>query len=264
MEKNTKQVIIVPSEALPVIDEAEVVVAGGGTSGFIAAAAAARAGAKTILLERFGYLGGCTTAPYNTSISKFYDSDGNRIIDGLAGEFIDRMKKEGECFMPADLAAFAGAPFEMTDTDENAYIAAQSHLGVRETRRIVGDYMLSLNDLQNEARFDDVIALNCRPLDYHLKGSVFKIEMLKGHHDIPLRCLIPQKAENLLVVGRCISVDHEAQASLRGAATCMATGHAGGCAAALAASGNGRVRDLDIRAVQNTLRAQGAILSAGT
>lgn len=61
------------------------------------ASAAARTGATTILLERFGYLGGCTTAPYNTSIGHFADSDGNRIIGGLGWEFLRRMEKDGEC-----------------------------------------------------------------------------------------------------------------------------------------------------------------------
>ena len=69
--------IQLPAQSVPVIDEAEVVVIGGGTAGFVAAVAAARTGAKTILVERFGYLGGCTTAPYNTGIGWFGDSDGN-------------------------------------------------------------------------------------------------------------------------------------------------------------------------------------------
>jgi len=143
---------------------------------------------------------------------------------------------------------------------EHAVIVGESPLGVRETRRIVGDYVLTLDDLLTNARFPDVVALNCRALDRHLKGDVFKFDLLKGNHDVPLRALIPQKVENLLVAGRCISSDHEAHASLRGAATCLATGHAAGTAAALAARGSGKVRDLDVTALQRVLREQQAIL----
>ena len=91
----------VPAESLPVIDEADVVVVGGGSSGFIAATSAARTGAKTILIERFGYLGGCTTTTYNTSLGVFFDSEGNRIIRGLPWEFLERMERDG-IVSPAD------------------------------------------------------------------------------------------------------------------------------------------------------------------
>jgi len=143
---------------------------------------------------------------------------------------------------------------------EQAVIVGESHLGVRETRRIIGDYVLTLEDLLQNARFADVVALNCRALDQHLKGGVFKFQMLQGHHDIPLRALLPQKIDNLIVAGRCISSDHAANASLRGAATCMATGHAAGAAAALTALADGRTRNLNITKLQKTLQEQGAIL----
>jgi hypothetical protein len=144
---------------------------------------------------------------------------------------------------------------------EDAFIVGESHLGVRETRRVLGEYMLTVKDLISNARFSDVVALNCRPLDRHTKGEVFEITFLQGNHDIPLRALIPQKVGNLLVAGRCISSDHDANTSLRGAATCMATGHAAGTAAALAAKEKGVVRGVDVQELQNVLRKQGAILS---
>lgn len=446
--------IPVPAVNLPVIDEADVVVVGGGTAGFIAATAAARTGAKTILVERLGYLGGCTTAPYNTSLTLLFDSDNNQMIRGLAWEFLKRMEQEGnafifgtrnqlwppytrkiandmvteagvelyfytwasdvimrgdviegvivqskagrgvitaktfvDCSADADIAAFAGAPFEMEATDdlqevscdyiacgvdvkrviawarenqdkleidrrlfdiehkesgaqpmftftlkkqdthlnekgefvhwgwmptvklciyreavriqgnvninpldpkalayaevqglkgamghlqflrdnfpgfEGAFIVAQSHLGVRESRRILGEYYLTLDDVKGQSRFDDVVALNCRALDYHLKGTLFKIEFLKGNHDVPIRAMLPKGVENLIVAGRCISSDHLSHASLRGAATCMATGHAGGTIAALASRETSRIRDLDIRHIQRTLLDQDAVLS---
>ena len=93
------QMIEMPAEKLPVLDEADVVVVGGGTSGFLAAVAAARTGAETVLIERLGYLGGCTTAPYNTSIGWFGDSEKKLIIRGLAMEFLKRMEADGQAFI---------------------------------------------------------------------------------------------------------------------------------------------------------------------
>lgn len=449
------QMIEMPAEKLPVMDQADVVVVGGGSSGFLAAVAAARTGANTLLIERHGYLGGCSTAPYNTSIGWFGDSHDQLIIRGLPMEYLKRMEKDGQAFITrngtknqiwppytkkiafdmveeagvnlwlhswaydvvmegdvlkgvviqtkggrgvvlghtfvdtsadADIAAWSGAPNQVEDIEniqqvscdyiacgvdaaqvvewarenkdrlglrvsgldvdhkdggpqqmftitipgdssdfesqetfhlgwmptvklciyreavriqgnsdidpldpkaltraevdglrgaidhlkfmsdnvpgfENAFIVSQAHLGVRESRQILGDYFITIDDAKNEAHFDDVVALNCRALDYHLKGTVFKISHLERAHDIPLRALLPQGVENLVVGGRCISCDHLSQASIRGAATCMATGHAAGTSAAVAALNDRYVRDVDIREIQRTLIDQDAILS---
>ena len=165
-------------------------------------------------------------------------------VDGLRGA-IDHLN-----FMKDNVPGF-----------ENAFIVAQSHLGVRESRQILGDYFITIDDAKSEAHFDDVVALNCRALDYHLKGTVFKISHLERAHDIPLWALLPQGVENLVVGGRCISCDHLSQASIRGAATCMATGHAAGTSAAVAAMNGQYMRDVDIRQIQRTLIDQDAILS---
>ncbi len=165
-------------------------------------------------------------------------------VDGLRGA-IDHLN-----FMKDNVPGF-----------ENAFIVSQAHLGVRESRQIIGDYFITIDDAKSEAHFDDVVALNCRALDYHLKGTVFKISHLERAHDIPLRVLLPQGVENLVVGGRCISCDHLSQASIRGAATCMATGHAAGASAAVAALNGQFMRDVDIRQIQRKLIEQDAILS---
>jgi hypothetical protein len=144
---------------------------------------------------------------------------------------------------------------------EDRFVIGASPLGVRETRRIIGDYLLTIKDLLSNARFSDVVALNSRALDRHTKGEVFEITFLEGNHDIPLRALIPKKTKNLLVAGRCISSDHDANASLRGAATCLATGHAAGTSAAIAARDSGNVREIEVKTVQQILIEQQAILS---
>ncbi len=143
----------------------------------------------------------------------------------------------------------------------DAFVIEQSPLGVRETRRVIGDYVLTIGDILEQVRFADVVGLNCRAIDKHEKNDRFSIKFLQGHHDIPLRALVPQGIDNLLVAGRCISSDHESNASLRGGGTCMITGHAAGTTAALASLSNGHVRDLDIKTVQKTLLEQRAVLT---
>jgi len=99
---------------------------------------------------------------------------------------------------------------------ENAYLLdTSSQVGVRETRRIIGEYVLTKEDEVGCRRFEDAIS-----------SSLF---------DIPYRCLIPRKVDNLLVGGRCISTTHEAQGPIRNIPPCMVTGQAAGVAAALAA-----------------------------
>ena len=91
--------------------------------------------------------------------------------------------------------------------------------------------------------------------------NIIYIFTVTGGAEGRLRALLPQGVENLTVGGRCISCDHLSQASIRGAATCMATGHAAGTSAALAAIHHQYVRDVDIRLIQQTLIEQDVILS---
>jgi hypothetical protein len=143
---------------------------------------------------------------------------------------------------------------------ENAIVVGESFLGVRESRRIVGDYRLTIQDLLENRRFPDVVLRNARALDRHLAGERFELVFVRGSHDIPYRALLPQGLQNVLVAGRCLSCDHEAHASLRGAAVCMGMGHAAGTAAALAAGADGGTRQVDIPRLQERLRAEGMIL----
>lgn len=143
---------------------------------------------------------------------------------------------------------------------EKAIVVGESFLGVRESRRILGDYCLTLADLLENRRFPDAVLRNARALDRHLPGERFELIFLQGSHDIPYRAILPQGLENVLVAGRCLSCEHEAHASLRGAAVCMGLGHAAGTAAAFAARMDGRTRGVDLAALQRQLRAEGMIL----
>jgi hypothetical protein len=147
---------------------------------------------------------------------------------------------------------------------ENAY-ALQSGvtIGVRETRRVLGEYRLTADDLLQARKFDDVIARGTYPVDIHNpegKGTVLKRIPPGEAYDIPLRCLIPQGVDDLLVAGRGISGSHEAHSSFRVMPISVATGQAAGVCAALAARQGRAPRALPARAVQDELLRQGADL----
>jgi hypothetical protein len=136
-------------------------------------------------------------------------------------------------------------------------------VGVRETRRIVGDYQLTADDVLSARKFPDVIARGAYPIDVHNpagKGTVLKRLPPGEAYDIPLRCLLPQGIERLLLAGRCVSGTHEAHSSYRVTPIAMATGHAAGVCAALAATQQKTPREVSVRAVQDELLRQGADL----
>jgi hypothetical protein len=137
------------------------------------------------------------------------------------------------------------------------------NVGVRETRRILGDYVLTGKDILAAKKFDDVIARGTYPLDIHNpkgKGTILKRLPANEAYDIPLRCLIPQNTKNLLVAGRCISGNHGAMASYRVMPICMATGQAAGVCAALAVKTKKPPREVPVRDVQKGLVKQKADL----
>jgi hypothetical protein len=137
------------------------------------------------------------------------------------------------------------------------------NIGVRETRRISGEYQLTADDLLSARKFDDVIARGSYPLDVHNpagKGTVLKRLPPGEAYDIPLRSLLPRAVDNVLVAGRAISGTHEAHSSYRVMPIAMATGQAAGACAALAAKAAGSPREVPYREVQRELLKQGANL----
>ncbi len=146
---------------------------------------------------------------------------------------------------------------------ENSWIMNTSAtMGIRETRRLEGVYTMTKDDIVSGRKFDDSIALGVWPIDVHPP------KQQNGMHDmyvplpfqIPFRCLLPVTVDNLLVGGRCISVDREALGTVRVGATCGATGHAAGVAAALAAKEDILPRNLSHRTIQNEILNQNAII----
>jgi hypothetical protein len=138
-------------------------------------------------------------------------------------------------------------------------------VGVRETRRIVGEKILTGDDVTEARRFDDGIALGGHPIDVWIPGRDvhWKIVRGGGSYGIPFGCLQPRGLVNLLVAGRCLSATREGLASARVLGTCMATGHAAGTAAQLATEDPGAEVDfttLSVGRLQDSLRVEGALV----
>jgi hypothetical protein len=137
------------------------------------------------------------------------------------------------------------------------------NVGVRETRRIVGEYQLTAEDVLGARKFDDAIARGAYPVDIHNpagSGTILKRLPPGEAYDIPLRCLLPKHTDRLIVAGRCISGTHEAHSSYRVMPIVMATGQAAGVCAALAAKFGVTPRTIDVGDVQRELLRQGASL----
>jgi len=147
---------------------------------------------------------------------------------------------------------------------EESYVAQSGvQVGVRETRRVLGDYQLTADDVLTARKFDDAIARGAYPIDIHNptgSGTVLKRLPPGEAYDIPLRCLMPRNVEGLVVAGRCLSGTHEAHSSYRVMPIVMATGQAAGVCAAIAARRETLPRNVAVEDVQRELVRQGASL----
>lgn len=151
-------------------------------------------------------------------------------------------------------------------------VGTGSLLGVRETRRIMGDYVLNLEDFKRRAVFADEIGRFCYPVDIHASKPDAKsfaqfeqefrtLRYKPGeNYGIPYRCLLPRNLDNVLVAGRCISSDRYIQGSVRVMPGCFITGQAAGMAAALAVQRNSDTRGVPTGELQRRLKSIGAYL----
>lgn len=158
-------------------------------------------------------------------------------------------------------------------------ISTGPQIGVRESRRIVGDYTLTLDDYLSCRTFPDDIARCAYFIDLHavtteqaaqakqISDTIQEKSERKSYalpagksHGIPYRCLLPQGLANLLVAGRSLSAERVVSGAVRVMPYCFATGEAAGLAAAMAAQGNGIVREVDTKVLQERLLQQGAWL----
>jgi hypothetical protein len=132
---------------------------------------------------------------------------------------------------------------------------------------MIGEYQLTADDCVSGRKFADGIAKVGYPIDIHdpTSGKTLftPIGGVDGSYDIPYRCLVPKKIDQLLLAGRCISTTHEAMASSRTMITGMMVGQAAGTAAALSVRAGIRPRDLEAQQLRTELRTQGAHLDVG-
>jgi hypothetical protein len=141
----------------------------------------------------------------------------------------------------------------------NSFLAATAPvLGARESRRIEGDYMLTIDDFLARRSFPDEIARNSYYIDVHGSKSKHRFKRYEAgeSHGIPYRCLTPKGMNNLLVAGRTISCDRIIMGSTRVMPCCLATGAAAGVATALAAQGNHDCRAVDVARIREVLEYQ--------
>jgi len=151
------------------------------------------------------------------------------------------------------------------------YLSSGFQIGVRESRRLKGDYTLTQDDLIQGRSFDDAIVLAGYPVDIHPPTAADQKKALSaaetGHsipqgqrYQIPYRCLITSQMGNVIATGRCLSAEHEALGAVRVTPIAMAVGQAAGTAAALAAQHGCGLPDVDPGELREVLRAHGAEL----
>jgi hypothetical protein len=146
-------------------------------------------------------------------------------------------------------------------------IGLSHQIGVRETRRVFGEYRLTRTDCLRVARFNDRVFICGAPIEDHraaqgneAEETVWDYVPGGAAYDVPYRTLVPRGRDELWVVGRCFSATHDAHASCRSMAQTMSMGAAAGSAAALSMSLKCGARDVPIERLQGLLRKQGAVL----
>jgi hypothetical protein len=137
-----------------------------------------------------------------------------------------------------------------------------TQIGVRETRRVFGDARLTREDVLEARRFEDEVGLCGAPIEDHHEGTGTTWSYLPDGQvvGIPYGTLLVRDSANTLVAGRCFSATHDAQASVRSMAQCMAMGQAVGTAAGLAISAGADPREVPATTLRDRLRAGGAVL----
>jgi hypothetical protein len=151
---------------------------------------------------------------------------------------------------------------------ENSYIVdIAPQIGIRETRRVFGEYRLTEDDVLDCADFDDTIGVNGWPVEAHVAGTVEfrwqRGEDPRGYNQLPYRMVVPQGVDNLFVAGRCASMTQGGQSSARVTGPCFAMGEAVGVAADLALTGGLAVRDVPVPELQRRLELGGVFLGRG-
>ena len=201
---------------------------------------------------------------WRVNVTQLRDAEGHA-VDGTDARSLSEAELEGRRqiveylrFLRAKVPGF-----------EHAYaldIAPQ--VGIRETRRLVGEYMLTAEDVLGCADFGDSIGVNGWPIENHVAGDVkweWPATGSRGYNQLPFRMLVPKRsaagsASNLLVAGRCAGMTHAGQSAARVSGACFVMGQAAGTAAALALRDRLDARDVPTAALRRALESDGAFL----
>lgn len=139
--------------------------------------------------------------------------------------------------------------------------AIAPQLGIRETRRIMGEYVLTREDVLGARKFDDAICRSSWPIEDHVGQGTVRLHLPGDEfYQVPYRCLLPLEIDNLLLSGRCVSATHDGQASVRVMGPGMAMGQAAGTAATMSLQRGVRPRDLDAQLLRGSLLQKGVLI----
>ena len=199
-------------------------------------------------------------AEWRANVTQLANADGSP-VDGTDALQLSAAEVQGR----RQIVDFFNFLRESAPGFENAYLLEIApQVGVRETRRILGDYQLTEHDVLDCVGFDDTIGVNGWMIEEHVAGDViFKwqdVPNCRGFNHLPYRMLLPRKVDNLLVAGRCASMTHRGQSAARVSGGCFVMGQAAGTAAALALAADQRPRALDVKILQATLESAGTYL----
>jgi FAD dependent oxidoreductase len=182
--------------------------------------------------------------------------DGTSVEELTRGELIGRQQALDAFTFIRDRAPGFG----------NSYIVdIAPQIGIRETRRIVGPYQLTEDDVLGCADFEDTIGVNGWPVEAHVAGSVeFRWQRSeRGFNQLPFRIMLPGPVANLYVTGRCASMTHGAHAAARVTGPCFVMGEAAGVAASMALASGGAGDAIDVPSLQRRLADGGTFLGRG-
>ncbi|MEO6017061.1 MAG: FAD-dependent oxidoreductase, partial [Polaromonas sp.] len=199
-------------------------------------------------------------AEWRANVTQLANADGSP-VDGTDAAQLSDAEVQGR----RQIVDFFGFLRECAPGFEKSYILEIApQVGVRETRRIVGEYQLNEDDVLQCASFEDTIGVNGWMVEEHVAGNiVFKwqdVPNCRGFNHLPYRMLLPLQVDNLLVAGRCASMTHMGQSAARVSGACFVMGQAAGTAAALAIQAGVRPRDLNVKVLQARLEGDGAYL----
>lgn len=197
---------------------------------------------------------------WRANLTQVANPDGTP-VNGIDAEQLSYAEIEGRRQIQMSFEMMQAAIPEFKDS----YIVdIPPQVGIRETRRIEGDYVLTDDDVLSCASFDDSIGVNSWPVEDHIQGDVLwrwpDLPNVRGFNQLPFRMILPKGVNNLFVIGRCASMTHTAQSAARVTGACFVMGEAAGTAAAICAHDGLNTRQLDVPKLQSILKENGAYL----